>query len=153
LAQAQSGNRTDSDEIRILLLKKAYALTWKHPLTGVGMGKVGGAYDPVIEHARNEHVRTDSLELPTHNIYVEMFAATGVLGGLLFLGIVTAPLALAIRYCANYQLRLIAAGFCAVIFTMFFSAFFEAILFMSSAVMLAATVGTVSNPRFLDEFP
>jgi len=140
LSQVQGGNRTDSDEIRILLLKKAYTLTWKHPFTGVGFGRFAGTYDPIIDHARNEHVRDEALKLRAHNVYVETFAATGFLGGLLFIGTVLSPLALAIKYCWDRDLRAIAAGYCAIVFTMFFSADFAAVLYMAMAVLLAATV-------------
>ncbi len=148
LSQSTKGDRTDSDEIRILLLKKAYTQGLKHPAFGIGIGNYPGSYDPIVERARNDHVRQQTLELQAHNTYVEMFASTGVLGIILFFGMLLAPLAAVMKYMKNPDIRSITAGYCIVLFLITFHTSLDARLFLPMALTLAMAVrGATAEER------
>jgi O-antigen ligase len=140
LSQSTQGDRTDSDEIRILLLKKAYTQAWKHPAFGIGIGGYTGSYDPVVEKARNDHVRQQALALQAHNTYVETLASTGFVGVLLFIGMLIAPLAAAMKYVQDRDMRAIAAGYCVVLFVITFHTSLDTRLFIPMAMTLAMAV-------------
>ena len=60
ITEAKNGTQSESDEIRTILLKKAYSLTEKHPVLGIGIGRFPGSYDPVVEEATTAHVDSTS---------------------------------------------------------------------------------------------
>jgi O-antigen ligase len=140
LSEATAGTRSDSDEIRILLLKKSLILTEKHPLFGVGLGHFVGAYDPVLEQAPNDNDREQALELPAHNTYLETMASTGVLGAIFFVGTLLAPLAAAVRYSADRAVRATTASYCLTLFAITFHPLLDTFLFVAITVALIYVV-------------
>jgi O-antigen ligase len=140
ISQAEGGTKSDSDEIRILLLKKSWALTKKHPVFGVGLGRFEGAYDPVVETARDDFVREQALLLQNHNTYMEVLASVGVPGLLLFLGMLLGPLAAALSYCDDKDVRAVATSYTVVLFCISFHTIITPILFAPMILLLTVTM-------------
>jgi hypothetical protein len=92
LAQLQGGDISASDEIRVLLLRKAWAFGWDSPVVGIGIGNFEGRYHPLVEQATRIDIRDGAISKPAHNTYLEVFAAMGFPGVVAFFGMLAVPL-------------------------------------------------------------
>lgn len=131
-------SRSQSDEIRLLLNKKAEALGRKHPVVGVGFGQFEGQYDPILDTAKTRHIREKALVLPAHNTYLDAFATTGVTGFLLFIGTLAVPLIAGIRRSDDPDVRAITAGYAIALFGITFHTVYGTLIYLPAALLLAA---------------
>lgn len=113
-------SRSQSDEIRILLGKKAQAIGAKHPVTGVGFGQFEGQYDPILDTAKTRHIREKAAVLPSHNTYLDALATTGYGGFLLFIGLLGTTIAAGIRRSRDPDVRAMTAGLVIISFAIAF---------------------------------
>jgi hypothetical protein len=66
-----------SNEIRRLLIRKAWHLAIENPVFGIGLGRFAGAYDPVIDEGSTESVRRQVGHSYDHNGYAGLMAEAG----------------------------------------------------------------------------
>lgn len=140
ITQARGGVVNESDEIRELLLRKAFALTADHPFLGIGIGRFPGAYDPVVEEATTSNVRSEAIRLQAHNTYIETMASTGITGLFFFMGLILVPLIAALRFCKDRDVRAVTVSFCLVLFCISFHTMYDAIFFVPLAIILTMAV-------------
>lgn len=138
ISQYETTKRTAADDIRTLLNEKSISLTKRHPWTGVGFHRYEGQYDPVVDKARTEHIREDTLTLPAHNTYYEILATTGVPGFLLFMGMLLTPLIAGIRLAGNRDVQAVTAGYVIVLFCVYFHTSYSSIIALPLTLALAA---------------
>lgn len=131
-------SRSQSDEIRLLLAKKAQAIGWKHPVVGVGFGKFEGQYDPVLDSAKTRHIREKAFVLPAHNTYLDAFATTGVTGFLLFIGTLAVPLLAGIRRSDDPDVRAMTAGYAVMLFGITFHTAYGTVVYLPMVLTLGA---------------
>jgi hypothetical protein len=140
ISRYSSAERTQSDEIRLLLNEKSIALTKKHPVFGVGFFLYEGQYDPVIEKGRTEHIRSEALILPAHNSYYNILATTGIAGFLFYVGALLTPLLYGVRASGDTDARALTTAFFIVLFCITFHTSGGSQLPLAMAVTLAAAV-------------
>ncbi|HUR77926.1 MAG TPA: O-antigen ligase family protein [Acidimicrobiales bacterium] len=145
LAQYDSVERTESDQIRLLLNEKSLALAGKHPVTGVGWGLYEGQYDPVVDKGSSAHVRQTVLRAPAHNTYYEVLATTGLPGFLLYFGALLVPLIAGIRTSWDPDVRALTAGYVIVLFSIGFHSSFGSLVALPVALLLAAVARAVRS--------
>ena len=75
---------------RLRLAEDAFQLGLDHPILGVGYGR--GRLKEALRSRYQGTLRENSLVLHTHNVYIELFAETGLLGLGTFLGLIISTL-------------------------------------------------------------
>lgn len=147
LDQSVRGETTESDEIRRLVVRKAWNIALDHPLTGTGLGSFRGTYDPVLEEATTRRVSEEASYQADHNAYAGLMAEAGfpafgayalLLAGLLRWGL------------AHRHSTLVRAALCAfvsVLFALFFGLrYSDPIAYLTPALMLGAILPLESEP-------
>lgn len=141
LAAVESDQLDHSDEIRILLLKKAWLVSLDNPVAGIGFGNFEGYYHPVVEQAKTPPARAGALAKPAHNTFLEALVATGFPGFILFLGAVLAPLAFILKQPRSRETTALAAGYTVLLFLIAFASSFGTFLYVPIALLLSAADG------------
>jgi O-antigen ligase len=131
------GERTDADDARELLMRKAWHLASENPAFGVGFGRFEGTYHPVIEEARNIRVRSLALEYSEHNTYAKILAETGFAGMLIFLSMIGSLMVNGAKRVHDRNTRLATAGLAGVMFVVFFHSAFSTLIYFPMTILLA----------------
>jgi O-antigen ligase len=130
------GERDDSDESRVLVLRKAWHLAIEHPAFGVGNGNFETTYHPVVEEARNVRIRNAALELPEHNTYTQILSETGFPGLALFVAMIAWLVLAGASASRNAFARAATCSLAGVAFVMFFHSALGLRLYYSAAFVL-----------------
>lgn len=142
------GERTDSDDARELLLRKAWNLALDSPAFGVGMGHFETTYHPVIEDAQSRRSREIADTYEEHNTFAAAMAETGFPGLFAFVGLCVALLIAAARFARSLAGRAAVASLSVLYFTVFFHNANGPRLFLPMALALApALTGLVATHR------
>lgn len=134
------GERTEADEARELILRKAWDLGSDHPFFGVGLQRFETTYSPAIEKASTRRVRQIALEYSEHNTYAEVLGETGFPGLFLLLFLIGALVASGVESMRYRPVRAATCALCGLAFVVFFHSAMSVLLFLPIA-MLLGTVG------------
>jgi hypothetical protein len=135
------GERTDSDDARELLLRKAWHLAVEHPFFGVGLGRFQFVHHPVVDEAETPRAHEIALTYQEHNTFAGVMAETGYPGLFAFLafcGVVTLASA---KRIGDRRGRAAIASLAALFFTSAFHSSAGPRLFLPIALALAAAIG------------
>lgn len=126
----QGGGSEGSTLSRITMIKEGIQMTLSHPLLGIGVN-----HFPIYS----------STEKYAHNNYVEIFATTGMLGGILFhmiyLKIILRLIRLSRLSLSHNQRELLTLGKCFMIMLLFFDLFIVSYTTKPIWILLAIIIG------------
>ena len=108
--------RTASDEIRRLLLRRAWHHAMDNPIFGIGPGRFVGTYHPVVEEATTLHVRHRAINEAAHNGFAGQLAESGFLGLFLYIGLVAVVLVGGVRNRGDPAVRVATVAFVSILF-------------------------------------
>jgi O-antigen ligase len=112
------GDRTTSDDIRELQLKRAWHVGLENPAFGVGFGNLAGLDHPALDEARNAAIRGRAQSFGVHNTYAQIWGEFGIPGTAAFLFLLLWTLRAGIRRSADPEIRAVTSGFFGLLFTM-----------------------------------
>ena len=133
------GKRSDGDEVRKLLLLKAWNLALEQPFFGIGFDRFETTYHPVVETASNSRVRKIVDLLTEHNTYAQVMGEMGFVGLFFFVGMFWSLLRLGLRNRGDPVTRTATCGFAVVAFVVFFQSALGVTIFYPMAVVLGAS--------------
>ena len=141
------GERTDTDDTRTLLLKKARSLAAENPIFGVGYGKFRETHADVVETADTERERDLASTLQAHNTYAEFTADLGFPGGIAFVVLVLLLVGYGISGRRHRETRAWLCAFAGLMVAMLFSTLREASLYCTMAMVMALVVERAERAR------
>ncbi|HYZ91742.1 MAG TPA: O-antigen ligase family protein [Actinomycetota bacterium] len=112
------GERTTSDDIRELQLKRAWHVGVEHPAFGIGYGNLAGLDHPALDEARNSSLRGRAQNFGVHNTYAQIFGELGVPGAAALLLLLGSVFAAGIKRRGDPEVRAAMSGYSGLLVTM-----------------------------------
>jgi O-antigen ligase len=137
------GQRTSGDEIRLVVLNKAWRLTLSHPVLGIGTGRFESVFSEVTEQGSTQHVREYAATYTAHNTYASVMAEMGFPGLLALVVLLGFVIVRGARARASPSARAAVCAMGVVALLIFFSSALGTVLFL----LLALTLGSAIEPR------
>lgn len=141
------GERTETDDTRSLLLKKANSLTADNPIFGVGYGKFRETHADVVETADTRRERDLASTLQAHNTYAEFMADLGLPGGTAFVALVLLMVGYGITGRHHLETRAWLCSFAGLMLLMLFATLRDASLYCTMAVVMGIVVERAGRAR------
>jgi O-antigen ligase len=138
-----NGERSSGDEIRDLLLRRAWHLGWEHPVFGVGYGEQRGRTDPVLHDARSAQQAQQVQDAGAHNFYAWAFASFGFPATVALIALLGFVLLLGVAHRRHADVRAATIAHIAVIFVIWFHPLVFDLMFYPFMIVL----GTVMQYR------
>lgn len=140
------GERTDADDARELLLRKAWRLTLANPAFGVGFGRYEETFHPVVNEARSVRVRDLATALPPHNSYALYMSELGFPGIAALVGLFGALMISGARGLYDRTSRAAVTSFAGLLLLILFQSLNGPRLFLPMAVLLSTVLGREKRP-------
>ncbi len=140
LTRLISGERDDSDEARVLVMRKGWNLALDSPAFGVGYGNFAATDHPVTDEAKSKRVAQLVEKIDEHNTFIQVMSETGFPGVALFI-VVLALLGVAVwRGPRTREARAALAGYAGVMLSITFHTALGTALFIPMALMVGITL-------------
>lgn len=133
------GEKEHSDDVRELMIRKAWHLGMDHPAFGIGYGNFETTYHPVIEEAPNLSVYRDAQRFTPHSTYARALAEMGIPGAVAFLALVASVVLIAVRRSRDREARAAVVGWIGLAAMMGFDAVLGGqMIYLAVALVLGA---------------
>jgi len=154
LDRATAGFSSDksTNDVRRLLVRKAWHLAEENPAFGIGLGSFPGAYHPVLEEASSTKVRRQAINSYDHNGYAGMLAEAGFPAFLLLIGLFASLVRAGLSNRGSGSARVAFCSF-AIALVYMTAASLPGIMFAAMAVVLGAAIENETKARPASSVP